>query len=184
MIEDLPDWIRLSFEAPPQEKTIKRGETLYRYGFSAHQLNHPNKDVAWIFMTRDRFENTEEAVEALALLDHTAAGTYRDDGNTRESSLVKPVYAIDNWKGKEAKSPWNTARWRKEFSVNKDLPAWEGITGAIAFDLVRGEQYTGAPNQVLHLTRRGGASQVVVPLSLYPLLTPAGGPSTLSRTLH
>jgi hypothetical protein len=181
-LPSLPSWIIKTFEdEKPNCGLLEAGQELYRYGSDSQQIILPGKGP-WYFMTADCFDQVEEAVESLCLLDHTAAGTY-DVDVTGGKILVKPTYAARGWSGAGSEPPWNSGRWRARFVLRKDIPVWFGITGPMAFDLKKGQRYTGSFDSA-HLTRRGGASQVMVHSSFYPQLNLDGGAAALSRTLH
>ena len=182
-LPSLPSWIIKTFEdEKPSSGLLEASKELYRYGSDSQQIILPGRGP-WYFMTEECFDRVEDAVESLCLLDHTAAGTYDVDVTTGCKTLIKPMYAARGWSGAGSELPWNTGRWRARFVLRKDIPVWFGITGSMAFDLKKGQRYTGSSDSA-HLTRQGGASQVMVHSSFYPQLNLEVGPTALSRTLH
>jgi hypothetical protein len=182
-LPSLPTWIIETFQDKPEQSTLDPRRVLYRYGSDPQQLIQPGKGD-WFFMSEDHFDMTEDAVEFLCLLDHTAAGTYGVDKATGQKVLIKALDARGTWSGADSALPWNTGRWRAKFSIRQEISVWLGTAGSMAFDLARGKRYRGPGDMVPHLTRSGGASQVMVHTSLYSLLNLEGCPSALSRTLH
>lgn len=164
---DLPPHVAETFE--PGSKalgSLPRGADLYRYGASRDQLTRMKGD--WYFMSEDFLSSTEDAVQKLCLLDFTTSGAI----DPVTGRVVRPIYTHHNLKHKGAagRLPWNTAEWRLHFVANEDIPVWFGISRAMAFDVEQGVQYRGQGDMRIHVTRTGGASQVLVHRIFFPRL--------------
>lgn len=80
-------------------------------------------------------------------------------------------------------TPWNSAAHRGAFDVVKQLYAWVGLAGPMAFDVFTGKRYLGKGDQAPHISRPGGGSQILVHRSLLSHLKLIGT-VPLARTTH
>jgi hypothetical protein len=158
-----------------QPGIVPAGTLLYRYGTTRNQAADSHQD--WVNLSLDRYETSDEAIQALCLLDVTAHDLGEPTGTPHplNPSATPPAGAGGSW---------NVAAFRACFAVATAVPVWYGDASAMAFDLRLGKRYRGAGDMTPHMTRPGGGSQVLVNKSLMGRLKIRPGFVELRRTQY
>jgi hypothetical protein len=164
-----PEYLETFLDGRCFRARVERDAVLYRYGSTPQQATSTSRP--WVNFSEDRLD-TSEVIRSLALLDVTGA-----DPGLRDPSTGKPLmpdHADPTWtghgRGGERPLAWNVASWRATFRAAREFHAWVGLAAPMAFDLYTGKQYRGPGDQLPHIARPGGGSQVLVNRSNLPRL--------------
>ncbi|MBA2669749.1 MAG: hypothetical protein H0U67_05200 [Gemmatimonadetes bacterium] len=138
---------------------VPRGARLYRYGSTQQQVRSSTQE--WINFSEDCLPTSEEVIQRLCLLDFTDSDLGERDPLSG-AALPGRVVARGGPSGPNPPRPWNTAALRGAFRATDEVYAWAGLAGPMAFDVFTGKRYQGRGDQMPHISRPGGGSQVLV----------------------